>query len=302
MTSLVRVGDDYGPAIAKQQLMKQRRKSLAGTLMGAAAFGALVWLEHRQSLRKPTQQTRRRIARNLAVAGVSAAFLQVAERPVSLPLARLVERRGYGLLPRLRLSPWMETLLGVLLMDYTLYLWHVLEHKIPALWRFHAVHHVDMDMDASTALRFHFGELAASIPWRAAQIALIGVTPQTLALYQRALMMSVIFHHSNIRLPFALEKHLARFIVTPRLHGIHHSVVERELHSNWSSGLTVWDRLHGTLRSQQPESADVLVGLVDYRDPAEVTLPRILAMPFSKPAPRIRTQSPRSLRDPLKFS
>ncbi len=223
----------------------------------------------------------RRLARNLGVAGVSAAALQIAERPVSVPLARLVERRRLGILQRFQLPVWLETTLAVLLLDYTLYLWHVLEHRLPALWRFHAVHHVDLELDASTALRFHFGELVASIPWRAAQITIIGVTPRSLRIYQLLLMLSVMFHHSNVRLPAAVERWLSRFIMTPRLHGIHHSVVSDEVNSNWSSGLTIWDRLHRTLRVNASQ-AEVIIGLPKIRDPEEVTLPKVLKMPFER--------------------
>jgi len=142
--------------------------------------------------------------------------------------------------------------LAVLLLDYSLYVWHVLTHRVPLLWRFHLVHHVDLDMDASTALRFHLGELLLSVPWRAAQIGLIGVSWRVYAIWQALLMLSILFHHSNFRLPLRVEGYLNRLIVTPRMHGIHHSIASDEVNSNWSSGLSFWDRLHGTLRLDVP--------------------------------------------------
>ncbi|MEO8227802.1 MAG: sterol desaturase family protein, partial [Gemmatimonadota bacterium] len=141
--------------------------------LGAGALALLVWLEHRRGLRQPVEATPRRQVRNLGVAAVSAAVLQVADRPFTRPLAALVVRRRWGLLQWIRLPRWLEVTLAVILLDYTLYLWHVLTHRVPALWRFHMVHHADLDLDATTALRFHFGELAISVPWRAGQIALI---------------------------------------------------------------------------------------------------------------------------------
>ncbi len=261
--------------------MDAKRNARLGTAGMVAAFGLLLWMEHRRSLRNPVESKKRRVARNLGVAGVSAVLIHFAERPVSVPLARLVERRRLGLLQHLPLPAWMETLLALLLLDYTLYLWHVLEHRVPALWRLHAVHHVDLDLDASTALRFHFGELAASIPWRAAQILVIGVTPRNLALYQRLLMLSVLFHHSNVRISTRTERWLSRFIMTPRLHGIHHSVEHSEVNSNWSSGLTIWDTLHHTLTPSATRD-NVTIGLADYRDPKELTLPKVLEMPFAR--------------------
>jgi hypothetical protein len=169
-------------------------------------------------------------------------------------------------------------------MDYTLYLWHVLMHRDPWLWRFHLPHHVDLDMDASTALRFHFSELILSVPWRAGQILLIGVTPFSLSLWQTLLMLSILFHHSNVKLSRKTEKWLGRLIVTPGMHGIHHSMIERETNSNWSSGLTVWDCLHGTLREEIPQQ-EIIVGVPAYRTSKDVTLPKILAMPFQRQRP-----------------
>jgi sterol desaturase/sphingolipid hydroxylase (fatty acid hydroxylase superfamily) len=213
--------------------------------------------------------------------------LQLAERPVVDRLAAAVEARRWGVLKQIRLPAWLELVLAVALMDYTLYVWHVLTHRVPALWRFHLVHHVDLDLDASTALRFHFAELAASVPWRAGQVLLIGVAPLPLSVWQTALLLSILFHHSNVRLPAGAERWLVRFVVTPRMHGIHHSDVRGHTDSNWSSGLTVWDRLHGTLRLDVPQRS-ITIGVPGYPSPAELTLGKILAMPFGPERPAWR--------------
>jgi hypothetical protein len=118
---------------------------------------------------------------------MAAAAVQLVERPVVVPLARLVEERRWGLLKVLRLPVRTEILLGAVLLDYTLYLWHILTHKVLLLWRFHQVHHVDLDLDASTALRFHLGELVFSVLSRAAQVLGIGICPLTLSAWQAAL-------------------------------------------------------------------------------------------------------------------
>ncbi len=265
-------------------------------------FGALVWWERRQALRRRQVEPKlRRDIRNLAVGGFGAIALHLAERPIVAPLARLGWRRRWGLLQRMRLPLWAETALAVVLMDYTLYVWHVLMHKVPWLWRFHLVHHADLDLDASTALRFHFAELTVSVPWRAAQVAAIGVSPLALSTWQTFLFCSILFHHSNVGLPVGLERRLCRFVVTPRLHGIHHSIVEEEANSNWSSGLTLWDWLHGTLRMNVPQPA-ITIGVPGYRDPAELTLPNVLAMPFGEE--RLTWKAPdgtRPLRPPTQL-
>ncbi|HEY2971602.1 MAG TPA: sterol desaturase family protein [Pyrinomonadaceae bacterium] len=256
---------------------------LSATLI-LGAFGLLTWLERRRPLRREVEPKLTRTARNLTVAGIGAVALQLTERPVALELAALIERHNVGLLNLLRLPVWLETALAVALLDYTLYVWHVLTHKVPFLWRFHLVHHVDLDLDASTALRFHFGELALSVPWRAAQLIIIGVSPIAYSTWQSLVFLSIMFHHSNVELPISLERWLNRLIVTPRMHGIHHSIVREETNSNWSSGLTIWDRLHGTLRLNVPQDK-ITIGVPAYREPEDVELLKILPMPFGEQRP-----------------
>ena len=249
------------------------------------AFAALAWLERRRPLRRETREPKlQREARNMAVACAGALTLQLVEAPVVAPLTKLIARRRLGLLKLVRLPAWLEVALAVVLLDYTLYLWHVLTHRVPLLWRFHVVHHADLELDAATALRFHFGELALSVPWRAAQVRLLGVTPRALSVWQTLLLLSIMFHHSNVYLPIALERRLNRLFVTPRMHGIHHSIIKAETNSNWSSGLILWDWLHGTLRLNVPQD-EIDIGVPAYRDPDELTLDKILPLPFAPQRP-----------------
>ena len=247
----------------------------AALLVGGVA--ALLWLERRRPLRRPVEPGAARLARNAAVGVLTAATVSAIERPIVTRAARAVAARRWGIAGRL--PPRLRTFAALALMDYTLYGWHVLLHRVPALWRLHEPHHADRDLDASTALRFHFLEFVASVPWRVAQIVLIGVGPRELALWQKLTLAEVVFHHSNIRLPRSIETVLARIVVTPRLHGIHHSVRRDERDSNYSSGLTVWDALHGTARVL-PDRDDVAIGLPDFQRDRDVTLARTLALPF----------------------
>jgi sterol desaturase/sphingolipid hydroxylase (fatty acid hydroxylase superfamily) len=253
---------------------------LSGLLVGGA-FLALVWLERRRPLRRSVEPKGRHDVRNLAIAGLSAAAVQIVENPITQPLAALVEQRRLGLLKTLRLPGWLELPLAVVLQDYLLYVWHILVHKVPFLWRFHLVHHVDLDLDASTALRFHFGEMVLSVPWRAAQVVVIGVSPLALSVWQTATLVEILFHHSNVELPLEVERLLSRLVVTPRIHGIHHSIIPEETSSNWSSGLTLWDWLHGTERTDVPQE-EITIGVPAYRSPEELTLPKVLVMPFKE--------------------
>ena len=217
--------------------------------------------------------------RNAAIGALSAATVHLCEQPIVLPLARYAQRRHWGLLPQLNLPAPLNTLVALVALDYTLYLWHIVVHRVPWLWRFHRVHHADLDLDASTAIRFHFGELVASVPWRAAQVALIGIDARTLQTWQTLTLMSVLFHHSNVRLAGEVERALGYILVTPRMHGIHHSRHGDEMDSNWSSGLSLWDRLHGTLRLDVPQDA-IEIGVADVDTPQQVTLRRMLRAPF----------------------
>jgi sterol desaturase/sphingolipid hydroxylase (fatty acid hydroxylase superfamily) len=123
--------------------------------------------------------------------------------------------------------------------------------------------------------------MVPSVPWRAAQAIVIGVSPLALSVWQTATLVEILFHHSNIELPIQVERWLCRLIVTPRMHGIHHSIIPEETGSSWSSGLTLWDWLHGTLRLNVPQDA-ITIGVPAYRDAEEVTLPRVLVMPFGQ--------------------
>jgi sterol desaturase/sphingolipid hydroxylase (fatty acid hydroxylase superfamily) len=253
-----------------------------GAGMAAAVFALLTLGEQRRPLRRTVEAKGRRLRRNLAVAAVSAAVVQVADRPLTRRAAAAVERRGWGLLKGAGLPRWAEEALAVLLLDYTLWIWHVLLHRWRPLWSFHAVHHADPDLDVSTGVRFHPGELLASVPWRLAQVLLIGAGPRALARWQSALFLSVLFHHSNVRLPLALERALALVMVTPRQHGIHHSNVPEEMDSNWSSLLNLWDRLHGTLRLDVPQER-ITIGLSPSGETRSLTFRRLMTMPFEEP-------------------
>lgn len=252
-----------------------------GALLLTAAAGVLL-LERRLRARPYRELRSVHAARNLAVAGIAAATVHVLETPLVLPIARAVARRRLGLTHVLH-PPWLRTVVAVALLDYTLYLWHILVHRVSWLWRFHLVHHLDLDLDATTGLRFHAGELAASIPWRAAQVAVIGVTPKTLPLWQSLTIASVLFHHSNVALTDRAERVLSWILATPRMHAIHHSVHTAQRHSNFSSGLSIWDRLHGTARFDAAAS-DVIIGVPGYLSSADVGLARILELPFEHQA------------------
>lgn len=253
-------------------------KWLSGAI-AVGTFAVLYVFEKRRPLRRQIEEKQINAARNFAIAATAGAAISLFEKPVTDKLTAFVEKRRVGLLKIFRLPKILETFLAVILLDYTLYLWHVLTHKAPFLWRFHQIHHADLDLNASTAIRFHFGEMTISVLFRAGQILVLGITPKNLQIWQTFLFLNVFLHHSNIRLPEKFEKKLQNLITTPRLHGIHHSTRENERNSNWSSGFTVWDFLHKTFRDDVPQD-EIVIGVAEFEKIEDVTLVKMLAEPF----------------------
>lgn len=252
-----------------------------GPMLAVAGLAAVMAVEHRTPLRRSTQREPARATRNLVLGLLSMAVLAAVEGPLVERLAETMERRRWGLMQRVKAPAWLRDALAVLGMDYTMYLWHVLTHKVPFLWRFHLVHHVDLNLDSTTAMRFHAVDMLISIPWRAAQVALLGTSRRALSAWQSFFFASVVFHHSNMRLPPSLERSLAAVLTTPRMHGIHHSTVHDHTDSNWSSGLSIWDHLHRTFRLDVPQR-QIRIGVPGYREPAEMRLWPSLALPFRR--------------------
>lgn len=270
-----------------------------GPAILAVAFATMALFESLWPLRKRVEPRARRTLRNAATGTISLAVVTLIQAPLLMPLVRWDAQHGVGLLHLVRWPAAVEIVLAAVLLDYTLWHWHYLNHLVPFLWRFHLVHHVDRDMDASTALRFHFGEQGLSVCWTALQVVVIGPSPAALWIWHMVLVVSILFHHSNTRLSIRLERMLVRVVVTPRMHGIHHSDWRSETNSNWSSVLSVWDYLHGTSLLSVPQES-VVVGIPAYRASEEVTIGRILAMPFrrqradwvAREGPRLRRSHP----------
>ena len=160
-------------------------------------------------------------------------------RPAALAVLRSTSEVPFGLIHIVPLPPSVRFVVAFLLMDLLFYWWHLANHRIPFLWRFHNVHHIDPDLDVSTAFRFHFGEIAMSAGFRALQIGVIGLSAPMFAAYELVFQANTLFHHSNVRLPIGVERWLALVLVTPRMHGIHHSQARDESQLELLGGLLV---------------------------------------------------------------
>lgn len=247
-------------------------------------FILLFVLETRFQLRKRVQLRWQRIVINFVVAIPAFTLLRFLFLPAVVWLAYKNESLEFGLNYLYGIPSWMEGAIAFLLLDYGNYLWHILNHKLPFLWRFHLVHHTDIDLDLTTAIRFHFGELIGSVFFRGAFVFLSGATAFNVLLYEIFFEAATQFHHSNWKLRYKLEKGLNKIIVTPRMHGIHHSVIRQETDSNYSVIFSIWDRLHNTVRLNVPQEK-IVTGVPSYSNPDELTIGYLLKLPFTKIRP-----------------
>jgi len=256
-------------------------KTLATTLGAIVLLGLALILEHFFPLRRETRSLLARLVVNIAVSILTFVAAISLVQPAAQWALRWSTDKPFGLVHLFVLPSWVELIVSFLLMDLAFYYWHVANHRIPFLWRFHNVHHVDPELDVSTAFRFHFGEVALSSIFTVVQISLIGISAWAYAIYQIAFQLEVLFHHSNLRLPIRFERLLNKLVVTPRMHGIHHSQVQRENNSNFGTVFSWWDRLHRTLGLNIPQS-EILIGIPGYSLPEDNTVVNALVMPFRK--------------------
>lgn len=242
-------------------------------------FVLLLLAEQAISLRQRTRPLLPRLVKNLIL--TAAVFLvgSLVVRNAGLGASVWTTERGIGAVFLVPLPRWGRMAISVLLMDLTFYYWHRANHRIRLLWRFHNVHHIDPDLDVSTSYRFHFGEIAYSSIFRVFQMLLVGADPLTYAIYETVFSAETMLHHSNVRLPLGLERLLNIVIVTPRMHGVHHSAVGAETNSNYGVIFPWWDRLHRTLLLNVPQSS-IRIGVPGYLEPHDNGFWNLVKMPF----------------------
>ena len=246
-----------------------------------SVFLILFLLERLFPLRRAKSRLGSRLLVNAVVSSLAIAVALTVVRPVATAVLEFVSERQWGLASIVSTSSGVQAVIAFLMMDLTFYYWHRANHAWPFLWRFHNAHHVDNDLDVSTAVRFHFVEVGFSAAFRALQVTLIGGAPWVFVAYETVFQLNTLFQHSNLRLPLPIERVLVLVLVTPRMHGIHHSRRFHETNSNWSSVFSCWDRLHGTLRLNVPQSA-IDVGIAGYSLPGDHAVAAVLVMPFCK--------------------
>lgn len=244
------------------------------------ALGFCLWLESVVPLflREPGQRIRHG-SRNVAIGLVNAVVLTAGFSGLTVAAVHWGGTHPIGILHWFALPVWMHWVLGFLLFDLWMYLWHRANHGIPWLWRFHRVHHSDLAMDVTTALRFHTGEMILSVLFRLAVIPLLGITIGELLLYELILQPVVYFHHSNIALPELWDRFMRLAVVSPNMHRVHHSDIPMETNSNYSSVFSFWDRVGRTYRRRDVRT--IRYGLKEFLQPQWQTVGGLLRMPLA---------------------
>ena len=248
-------------------------------LLTTGIFLSLILLERLIPLRPLKHSAIKRLFTNACIIAIAFAVNAAFVQPTVRFMLQWTGLKSFGLIHLVTLPPTVKGAIAFLLMDLSFYYWHLCNHRFPWLWRFHNAHHIDLDLDVSTGFRFHFVEIAFSSVFRVVQIALIGVSVSTYAIYELVFQANTLLHHSNVRLPLGWERLLNFVLVTPRMHGIHHSQVQQEANSNYSVVFSWWDRLHHTLRFNIPQS-EIAIGIPAYSHPDDNKLRNVFLMPF----------------------
>jgi sterol desaturase/sphingolipid hydroxylase (fatty acid hydroxylase superfamily) len=176
---------------------------------------------------------------------------------------------------------WLAFALAFLAMDFAVWAQHLALHRVPLFWRFHRLHHADIVMDVSTALRFHPLEILASLAFKAALVMALGVPPAAALTFEVVLGAGALLTHANIALPPWLERTFRLALITPALHLIHHSPNPIETNSNFGFSTNIWDRMFGSYRSA-PLAPESVIGLEDWRGEKDQRLSAMLTNPFTR--------------------
>jgi sterol desaturase/sphingolipid hydroxylase (fatty acid hydroxylase superfamily) len=215
-----------------------------------------------------------RLARNLSLFGINAALSPL----IVVPITIFAADHSLGLRPDWWRG-WLGLGLDIVLLDLWIYWWHRTNHELPFLWRFHSVHHLDETLDTSSALRFHFGEVVLSALVRGVLIVVFDLPLASVLLFEGIVLASAIFHHSDARLAPGTEAAIAKVIVTPSIHWVHHHAIRKDTDSNYGTLFSFWDPL---FRSKSPTRrwAKMPIGVEGLRDRPLI---RLITTPIRRP-------------------
>lgn len=221
---------------------------------------------------------------NLGVVIVDTVLVRLVYPIAAVGLALFAQQNGWGLFNLVTLPAWVAILVSIILFDLAIYLQHVIFHKVHYLWRLHRMHHADTGIDVTTGLRFHPLEILISMAIKFAVILVLGPPAVAVLLFEVILNGMAMFNHSNVKLPFALDRALRLIVVTPDMHRVHHSIDRVETDSNYGFNLPWWDRLFGTYIDQPAKGHEgMTIGFAGFRTQRDHWLDRMLIQPFKTP-------------------
>jgi len=218
---------------------------------------------------------------NLGIVLLDNVLIRILFPVLVIGLAAMGQENKWGLLNNIQLPYWLSVGLGVLALDLVVYLQHLMFHAVPVIWRLHMMHHADLDIDVTTGLRFHPLEIIISMFIKLSTVAALGPSVLTVLIFEVTLNATAMFNHSNVKMPFHVDRLLRLLVVTPDMHRVHHSVTIRETNSNFGFNFPWWDRMFGTYRAQPVAGHEgMTIGLSQFRDPKRNNLFRMLILPF----------------------
>ncbi len=232
--------------------------------------------------RKSSVSKGKRWINNITLTVFNSVVLELVFAGAVVTTAAYVTTRQLGVLNLVQLPQWAKLFVTVAFMDFMLYIWHLLNHEVPLLWRFHRVHHSDLNMDVSTATRFHVGELAISAVIKISLVFLLGASLMGVLIFESGLVLFAQFHHSSLRVPKWFESVFWMLFVPPSMHRIHHSVLLKERNTNYGTIFSTWDRWLGTLLTNVDQSR-IRIGIGAYQQPDKLNFHHLLAMPITRP-------------------
>lgn len=248
-----------------------------------AVFILLAIWETRRPRRALNQPKARRWFANLSMVLLDVLLLRLMGGVVAYSVAVYAQAQGWGLFNSLAWPGWIEFIIVLIVLDFALYVQHMLSHHVPLLWRLHRVHHTDLDIDLTTGVRFHPVEIGLSMLYKVALVIVLGADPWAVLVFEMLLNVCSMYNHSNIFISEPVDRILRRVVITPDMHRVHHSTIIKETNSNFGFSIAFWDRLCGTYRDAPALGQLTMnIGLDEYRDARQLRLSQLLLLPFRR--------------------
>lgn len=201
---------------------------------------------------------------------------------IIIKLSDWCKANQFGLVYWLSTGVGLAILISFLTLDFFGgWLVHIVQHKVPILWRFHVIHHADNKVDVTTGLRHHPVESVLRGIFFFMAVIVSGAPMYAVMIFQTILIFAVSFTHANISLPKWLDDTIGWVLVSPNMHKVHHHWQQPYTDSNYGAVLSVWDRMLGTLKKLSPSS--IRYGLDRYYpNEKDEDFVQLMKSPFEK--------------------